>query len=66
MNYNVMSSGGKAQGLNFDHVLHKLQTELQKSRETGVELQSLTTAMTDIQDTLSGGMVSGDVFYLFL
>ena len=25
MGYNVLSAGGKAQGLNFDHVLHKLQ-----------------------------------------
>ncbi len=32
------------------------QTELQKSRETGQDLMSLTHAMTDIQDTLGGGM----------
>ena len=54
----MMSAGGKAQGLNFDHVLHRLQTELQKSKETGGELKDLTGALTDIQDTLSGNLVS--------
>ncbi|KAI5453359.1 hypothetical protein NCC49_005838 [Naganishia albida] len=53
---NMMSAGGKAQGLNFDHVLHRLQTELQKSKETGGELKDLTGALTDIQDTLSGNL----------
>ncbi|GHJ87254.1 hypothetical protein NliqN6_3656 [Naganishia liquefaciens] len=53
---NMMSAGGKAAGLNFDHVLHRLQTELQKSKETGSELQGLTGAMTEIQDTLSGNV----------
>lgn len=60
MSMNMMSAGGKIQGLNFDHMLHKLQSELQKSRETGAELQNLTTAMTDIQETLSGGMAPAD------
>ena len=67
-----MSAGGKAGGLSFDHVLHKLQVspgweehadwtqaELQRSKETGSELQNLATAMTDIQDTLGGGLVGG-------
>lgn len=58
----VMSAGGKADGLSFDHVLHKLQAELQKSRETGQELQGLTSAMTDIQDTLGGGLVRTPCF----
>lgn len=53
-----MSSGGKVAGLSFDHVLQKLQSELAKSKETGAELQGLATVMTDIQDTLGGGMVS--------
>lgn len=53
-----MSTGGKIGGISFDHVLIKLQAELQRSRETGAELQDLTTAMTDIQDTLGGGLVS--------
>lgn len=35
------------------------KTELQKSKETGTELQGLTGAMTEIQDTLSGNVVSG-------
>ncbi|ORX35850.1 hypothetical protein BD324DRAFT_629248, partial [Kockovaella imperatae] len=52
----VMSAGGKPNALSFNHVLHKLQTELAKSKETGSALQNLTTAMTDIQDTLGGGL----------
>ncbi|EIW71048.1 hypothetical protein TREMEDRAFT_27547, partial [Tremella mesenterica DSM 1558] len=52
----VMSAGGKAPGLSFDHVLHKLQTELARSKETGQELDGLTSAMTDIQSTLGGGL----------
>jgi len=31
---------------------------LEKSKETGAELQNLTSAMSDIQETLSGGLVS--------
>jgi hypothetical protein len=45
-------------GLTFDHILSRLQTELQKSRETGAELSTLTSVMTDIHDTLGGGAVS--------
>ncbi|KAL7419123.1 hypothetical protein Q5752_005959 [Cryptotrichosporon argae] len=52
----VMSAGGKASGLSFQHVLQKLQAELAKSKEAGQELQGLTTAMTDIQETLGGGL----------
>lgn len=44
-------------GLSFDHVLSRLQGELQKSRETGAELQSLTGAMNEIHDTLGGNLV---------
>lgn len=35
--------------------------ELAKSKETGAELQTLATTMTDIQDTLGGGMVGSYV-----
>ncbi|KAF9240397.1 hypothetical protein BU15DRAFT_73990 [Melanogaster broomeanus] len=34
----------------------RLQGELQKSRDTGAELHSLTTAMNDIHDTLGGSL----------
>ncbi|EKD01828.1 cell cycle arrest in response to pheromone-related protein [Trichosporon asahii var. asahii CBS 8904] len=51
----IMSAGGKS-GLNFDDVLHKLQDALNRSKESGQELQGLTTAMTDVQDTLGGGL----------
>jgi hypothetical protein len=44
-------------GLSFDHILSRLQGELQKSRETGAELHSLSTAMNDIHDTLGGSVV---------
>jgi hypothetical protein len=44
--------------LTFDHILSRLQGELQKSRETGAELHNLTGAMTDIHDTLGGSLVS--------
>lgn len=52
-----MRPPGKS-GLTFDHILTRLQGELQKSRETGAELHSLTGAMHDIHDTLGGGLVS--------
>ena len=45
-------------GLIFDHILSRLQGELQKSRETGAELPNLTGAMNDIHDTLGGSLVS--------
>jgi len=44
-------------GLTFEHILSRLQGELQKSRETGAELHSLSTAMNDIHDTLGGSVV---------
>ncbi|KAG1733376.1 uncharacterized protein EDB91DRAFT_643069 [Suillus paluster] len=43
-------------GLSFDHILSRLQGELQKSRETGAELHSLSNAMNDIHDTLGGSV----------
>lgn len=43
-------------GLSFDHILSRLQGELQKSRETGAELHSITTAMNDLQDTMGGAL----------
>ncbi len=35
----------------------RLQGELQKSRETGAELTSLTGTMSEIHDTLGGNLV---------
>ncbi|KAF5344619.1 hypothetical protein D9757_013904 [Collybiopsis confluens] len=49
-----MRAPGKS-GLTFDHILTRLQGELQKSRETGAELHTLTNAMNEIHDTLGGG-----------
>ncbi|KAJ6602546.1 hypothetical protein DFH09DRAFT_1125089 [Mycena vulgaris] len=43
-------------GLTFDHILSRLQGELTKSRETGQDLQTLSGAMNDIQDTLGGSL----------
>jgi hypothetical protein len=45
-------------GLTFDHILSRLQGELQKSRETGAELHNLTGAMNDIHNTLWSALVS--------
>lgn len=44
-------------GLSFDHILNRLQGELQKSRETSADLHSLSAAMTDIRETLGGAAV---------
>ena len=52
-----MRPPGKS-GLTFDHILSRLQGELQKSRETGAELLSLNGSMGEIHDTLGGTMVS--------
>ena len=41
-------------GFSFDHVLSKLQTELQRSKDTWHDLGSLTTTMHDIHETLGG------------
>jgi len=51
-------------GLTFDHILSRLQGELQKSRETGAELHNLTGAMNDIHETLGGSLVRHK-YYLF-
>lgn len=56
-----MRPPGKS-GLTFDHILSRLQGELQKSRETGAELHTLTNAMTEIHDTLGGTLVCFSAF----
>jgi hypothetical protein len=45
-------------GLSFDLILTRLQNEVQRSRETSADLQSLTVAMSDIHDSLGGVSVS--------
>ena len=61
----VMSIGGMGSanirgtskgGLTLDHVLSRVQGELQKSRETGAELHNLTRAM-NAHDPLGGFIV---------
>ncbi|KAG0149556.1 hypothetical protein CROQUDRAFT_653359 [Cronartium quercuum f. sp. fusiforme G11] len=49
------SRPGVFAGGSFDHVLNRLQSELEKSRATGQELSTLNSAMNDIHDTLGGG-----------
>jgi hypothetical protein len=44
-------------GLTFNHILSRLQGELQKSCETGAELHNLTGTMNDIHDMLGGSLV---------
>jgi len=48
---------GARSGLSFEHIMSKIQSELQKSRDTGSELHGLANAMNDIQDTLGGSLV---------
>lgn len=45
-------------GLSFDVILNRLQNEVQRSRETSAELHSLTSAMSEIHDSLGGVSVS--------
>jgi hypothetical protein len=52
--YGGLGNGGAM--MSFDHILHKLQAELQKSRDTAGELGNLNTAMHDIGETLGGGL----------
>ncbi|KAF5349200.1 hypothetical protein D9756_009527 [Leucocoprinus leucothites] len=52
-----MRPPGKS-GLTFEHILSRLQGELQKSRETGSELHSLNGSMSEIHDVLGGNMPS--------
>lgn len=48
--------GGSVGGTSFDHILHKLQAELQKSREQAADLGTLNQAMGEIGETLGGGL----------
>lgn len=41
-------------GLSFDVILNRLQSELNRSKETAGELQTLNSAITDIHESLSG------------
>lgn len=50
-----MRPAGKS-GLTFEHILNRLQGELQKSRETGAELGAVAGAMGDIGDVMGGGV----------
>jgi hypothetical protein len=50
-------------GLTFDHILSRLQGELQKSREMGTELHNLAGAMDGVHDTLGESLVR---FYFIL
>ncbi|KAF8331670.1 uncharacterized protein EI90DRAFT_3056901 [Cantharellus anzutake] len=42
-------------GLSFDHILNRLQSELQKSREAGSDLSGLTGTMNEINESFQGG-----------
>lgn len=48
-----MRPPGKS-GLSFDHILSRLQGELQKSRDTSADLQNLSNSMNELQDILGG------------
>lgn len=40
---------------NLDHIIFRLQSELQKSKAVGSELHNLSSALQNVQDTLEGG-----------
>ncbi|BGP20026.1 hypothetical protein JCM10213_000592 [Rhodosporidiobolus nylandii] len=42
-------------GLSFEHVLSRLQGELQKSRDTNVNLSDINSTLGQVHDTLGGG-----------
>ncbi|BGP58151.1 hypothetical protein JCM8202_002550 [Rhodotorula sphaerocarpa] len=42
-------------GLSFEHVLSRLQGELQKSRDTGANLTDVNSTLGQVHDTFSGG-----------
>ncbi|ODO08541.1 hypothetical protein L198_00271 [Cryptococcus wingfieldii CBS 7118] len=50
------NTNGSGSGLSFEHVLNKLQAELEASKEMSGELQGLAGAFGGIQETLSGGV----------
>jgi hypothetical protein len=54
-----MGGGVRApgRGLTLDHIFSRLQAELAKSRDTGHDLQVLTGALNNIEDTLNGALV---------
>ena len=52
-----MCAPGKS-GITFDHILSRLQGELQKSRETSAMLHSLTGVMNEIHKTFGCNLVS--------
>jgi hypothetical protein len=45
-------------GLSFDLIFSQLQSELQKSKDTGAELHNLMIALSEVQDMLGGSSVS--------
>ena len=47
---------GQKSGLTFNHILSRLQGELQKFKETGAELQHLAGTLGNIHGTLSGSI----------
>lgn len=53
---NGIRQPGKS-GLTFDHILSRLQGELQKSKEAGGELYNLTGALNEVHDSLGGTLV---------
>ncbi|CAO1627850.1 unnamed protein product [Parajaminaea phylloscopi] len=53
------AEGGLRRGkstMNFDHILSKLQMELQRSRDTNAEIGSLNSAIGEIQESFGGGL----------
>ena len=53
---------GKRGGVSFEVVMGRLRGELQKSKETGVELQGIAGCVGEAVEVLRGGLVSQVVF----
>ncbi|GAA5979384.1 hypothetical protein JCM11641_005019 [Rhodosporidiobolus odoratus] len=47
--------GGMGNGVGFEHMLSRVQGELQKARDTGANLADVNMTLTQVHDTLGGG-----------
>ena len=49
-----MRQPGKSSGLTFDHIVSRIQGELNKSRDVSAELNNVTSSINEIGEILSG------------
>ncbi|CAO1630643.1 unnamed protein product [Sympodiomycopsis kandeliae] len=56
------AEGGLRRGkssMSFDHIIGRLQMEVQRSREQGQEISNLSNTINEIQESLGGGIAPG-------